>query len=79
MQSVASLARAVGPTLAAVLIHSAVAHIGFDGLSQKMSDASISRTFWVAAAIQLLGFLIAIYFARAYGRKYATGELAESS
>src|SRR5437016_1911257 len=77
MQSVASLARAVGPTLAAVLIYSAVAHVGFDGLPQKMSDASLLRTFWTAAAIQFAGFLLALYFARAYGRKYATHEMAE--
>jgi len=78
MQSVASLARAVGPLLAAVLIHD-VLHKGFDGLFQKMSDASIMRTFWTAAVIQFVGFLIALYFSRAYGRQYSTGELAESA
>src|SRR5205814_9340417 len=57
MQSVASLARAVGPSLAAVLIYSAVAHRGFNGQYQKMSDASIVHTFWTAAAIQLVAFL----------------------
>ncbi len=71
-QSVASLARAVGPTLAAALIYSAVAHVGFDGQAQKMSDASILRTFWTAAGIQFAGLLISIYFARAYGHKYST-------
>src|SRR5438552_3684699 len=70
MQSVASFARAVGPTLAAVLIYSAVAHVGFDGQAQKMSDASLLRTFWTAAAIQFVGFLLATYFARAYASKY---------
>jgi DHA1 family tetracycline resistance protein-like MFS transporter len=79
MQSVASLARAVGPTLAALLIYSAVAHVGFDGQAQKMSDASILRTFWTACAIQLIGFLMAIYFARTYGRNYSVGEIAESA
>jgi len=79
MQSVASLARAVGPSLAAVLISSAVAHMGFDGHPMKMSDASILRSFWVAAAIQFTAFLLAIYFARAYGRAYATGEIAEAA
>ena len=69
MQSVASLARAVGPSLAAVLIYSAVAHVGYDGIAQKMSDASILRTFWTAAGIQLAGFLLAVYFARAYGAR----------
>ena len=68
MQSVASLARAVGPALAAILISSAVAHVGFDGVSQKMSDSSLLRTFWTAAAIQFAGFVVALYFARAYGR-----------
>ena len=79
MQSVASLARAVGPTLAAVLIYSAVAHVGFDGQAQKMSDASIMRTFWTAAVIQFVGFLIALYFSRAYGRQYSTGEIVETA
>src|SRR5437660_6213211 len=76
MQSVASLARAVGPSLAAFLIYSSVAHIGFDGRPQNMSDSSIFRTFWTAAAIQLVAFLIAIYFARAYGQKYSADEMA---
>jgi MFS transporter, DHA1 family, tetracycline resistance protein len=77
MQSVASLARAVGPSLAAVLIHSAVAHVGYDGVAQKMSDTSILRTFWTAAVIQFAGFLITVCFARVYGRKYAAAEIAE--
>ncbi|HEX7722310.1 MAG TPA: MFS transporter [Pyrinomonadaceae bacterium] len=78
MQSVASLARAVGPTLAAVLIYSAVAHMGFDGQPQKMSDASLLRTFWIAAAIQFIGFLLALYFAREYGGKYAAGQMTKA-
>ena len=52
MQSVASLARAVGPTIAALIIYSGMAHIGYDLKPQNMSDASILRTFWTAAAIQ---------------------------
>ena len=79
MQSVASLARAVGPSLAAFLIYSAVAHMGFDGRPQNMSDSSIFRTFWTAAAIQFIAFLIAVYFARRYGEKYATGGIAEAA
>jgi len=79
MQSAASLARAVGPALAAFLIYSAVAHVGFDGRSQNMSDSSILRTFWTAAAIQSSAFLIAVYFARAYGKKYSAGEIAEAA
>ncbi len=78
MQSVASLARAVGPTIAAVIIYSAVAHIGYDLKPQNMSDASILRTFWTAAAIQFVAFLLAVYFARAYRTKYADGEVAEA-
>ncbi len=67
-QSVASLARAVGPAIAAFLIYSAVAHAGFDRLMHHMSDASIMRTLWAAAAIQFVAFLFAVYFAKAYGR-----------
>jgi len=77
MQSVASLARAAGPSLAAFLIYSSVAHIGFDGRPQNMSDSSIFRTFWIAAAIQFAAFLISVYFARAYGRDYSTEVVAE--
>jgi DHA1 family tetracycline resistance protein-like MFS transporter len=77
-QSVASVARAVGPSIAAVLIYSAVAHFGFDLKPQNMSDASIQRTFWTAAAIQFAAFLLAIYFARAYRGKYSEGEMAEA-
>ena len=79
MQSVASLARAVGPSLAAFLIYSAVAHMGFDRRPQNMSDSSIFRTFWIAASIQFVAFLIAVYFARRYGEKYAIGEMAEAA
>lgn len=77
MQSVASLARAVGPTIAAVIIYSAVVHIGYDLKPQNMSDGSILRTFWTAAAIQFVAFVLAIYFARAYRGKYADKEVAQ--
>ena len=70
-QSVASLARAVGPSIAAFLIYSAVAHGGLDGQFHNMSDSSILRTFWTAAGIQIVGLLIAVYFARAYGKKFS--------
>src|SRR5256885_1270516 len=40
-QSVASSARAVGPTLAALLIHSAIAYGGADGQMHFMSDHSL--------------------------------------
>ena len=78
-QSVASLARAVGPTIAAFLIYTAIAHAGFDRQPHNMSDVSILRTFWTAAAIQFVAFLFAIYFARVYAGKYAAGEIAEAA
>jgi MFS transporter, DHA1 family, tetracycline resistance protein len=78
-QSVSSLARAVGPSLAAFLIYSAAAHYGFDRQLQNMSDSSISRTFWTAAAIQFVAFLLAICFARAYRGKLSAGEVAETA
>jgi DHA1 family tetracycline resistance protein-like MFS transporter len=74
-QSVASLARAVGPTLAALLIHSAIATYGADGHLHEMSDRSLRITFWTAAAIMLLAFLLAAYFARAHAALYAHTEL----
>src|SRR6185369_4014436 len=77
MQSVASLARAVGPSLAAILIYSSVAHTGFGAYPPlKMSDASIVRTFWTAAAIQIVALVVAIYFARVYGRSYSKKKIA---
>jgi DHA1 family tetracycline resistance protein-like MFS transporter len=78
-QSVASLARAVGPALAAFLIYSAMAYPGFDRLFHNMSDASILRTFWTAAAIQFGAFVIAVYFARAHGKKYEVSEIVEAA
>ena len=58
-QSVASLARAVGPFLAAILISSSVAHLGADGVPHYMSDQSLFVTFWTAAAIMIVAFLLA--------------------
>ena len=63
-QSVASLARAVGPTLAAVLINSSMAHLGADGLPHYMSDQSLFVTFWTGAAIMFVAFLLAFYRSR---------------
>jgi len=71
-QSVASLARAVGPSLAAVLINSRAAHVGADGQPHYMSDYSLYITFWTAAAIMFVAFLLAVYF----GRKTYTTEAA---
>jgi multidrug resistance protein len=63
-QSTASLARAVGPFLAAVLINSSIAHLGADGTPHYMSDYSLFVTFWTGAAIMLLAFLLAFYYSR---------------
>lgn len=66
-QSVASLARAVGPFVAAVLIHSSIAHQGADGISHYMSDRSLFVTFWTAAAIMFVAFFLASYYSRWLG------------
>ena len=63
-QSTASLARAVGPSLAALLISSSIAHLGADGLLHYMSDHSLFVTFWTGAAIMLLAFLLATYYSK---------------
>ena len=75
-QSVASLARAVGPALAAVLINSAVAYHGADGAEHFMSDHSLFVTFWAGSAIMLVALLLAIYFARAHAADYTDAEVA---
>ena len=61
-QSTASLARAVGPSLAALLISSSIAHLGADGLLHYMSDHSLFVTFWTGAAIMLVAFFLAFYY-----------------
>src|SRR5262245_19844863 len=61
-QSVASLARAVGPFLAAVLINSSVAYMGADGIPHYMSDRSLFVTFWTGAAIMFVAVALAFYF-----------------
>ncbi len=63
-QSVASMARAIGPFLAAILIASPIAHAGADGQPHFMSDYSLFVTFWTGAAIMLIAFLLAFYFSR---------------
>jgi DHA1 family tetracycline resistance protein-like MFS transporter len=77
-QSVASLARAVGPSLAAVLINSSVAHQGADGEPHYMSDHSLFVTFWTAAAIMFVAFALAAYFARVHAGEYREAEIAEA-
>jgi DHA1 family tetracycline resistance protein-like MFS transporter len=69
-QSVASLARVVGPLISAALIYSAVVTMGHDQKPHNMSDHSIAVTFRAAAAIMSFAFFIAIYFARAHAAEY---------
>lgn len=61
-QSTASLARAVGPALTAILIASPIAHMGADGKPHYMSDYSLFVTFWTAAAIMLVAFFLTLRF-----------------
>jgi len=68
-QSVASLARAVGPSIAAFLISSQVAHPGADGELHYMSDHSLFATFWTGAAIMFVAFLLTLYFSRVHAAK----------
>jgi DHA1 family tetracycline resistance protein-like MFS transporter len=70
-QSVASLARAVGPAVAAFLIHSAIAYRGADGQTHFMSDRSLFATFWTGAGIMFLAFLLATYFTRVHAPDYS--------
>ncbi len=77
-QSAASLARAVGPTIAAVLIHSSIAEVGADGAPHHMSDRSLFVTFWCGAAIMFVASILAVYFARTYAPDYSE-EIAEAA
>jgi DHA1 family tetracycline resistance protein-like MFS transporter len=77
-QSVASLARAVGPTLAAILIHSAIAYKGADGEPHFMSDHSLFVTFWAGSAVMFVALLLAIYYSRIRAADYADADVAEA-
>jgi DHA1 family tetracycline resistance protein-like MFS transporter len=78
-QSVGSLARAVGPALAALLIHSAAAYAGADGKPHFMSDRSLFVTFWTGSVIMFLAFLLAVYFMRAHAQDYSDAGVAEAA
>src|SRR6185295_10617842 len=79
-QSVASLARAVGPALAALLINSAVAYRGADGGAHFMSDHSLFVTFWTASAIMIVALSLAIYYARRIPKtQYSEAGIAEAT
>jgi DHA1 family tetracycline resistance protein-like MFS transporter len=76
IQSAASLARAVGPTIAALLIHSHTAHVGADGVPHFMSDRSLRITFWTGAVIMFVSFLLAVYFKRTHATDFSETEVA---
>lgn len=79
-QSVASLARIVGPLISSALIYSAAATYGADGLLHNLSDHSLRVTFWTAAAIMFGAFLLSAYFARSRAAKdYTNREVAAAS
>jgi DHA1 family tetracycline resistance protein-like MFS transporter len=71
MQSAASLARAVGPSMTALLIHSSIANHGADGELHYMSDHSLFLTFWTGAAIMFAAFLVTLYLSRVHARDYS--------
>ena len=78
-QSVGSLARAVGPSIAAVLIYSAVAFPSAVGTFHHMSDRSIRITFWTGSLIMFLAFLLAVYFSRQHAAEYSQPGVAEAA
>lgn len=57
MQSAASLGRVVGPLLCGVLLNNA---------ANEVDSSTIFRTFWTAAAIMFVAFLISVYFVRSF-------------
>ena len=78
-QSAGSLARAVGPSLAALLIHSTSAHMGADGVRHFMSDRSLFVTFWAASAIMFATFMMALYFARIHPAQFSETGVVEAA
>jgi DHA1 family tetracycline resistance protein-like MFS transporter len=62
MQSGASLARAIGPTIGGVLLNNAM---------NKVDRFTVFRTFWVASAIMLVAFLASVYLMRILKGKVA--------
>ncbi len=69
-QSVASLSRTIGPLIASYLIYSAIPTLGHDQKLHEMSDHTLRVTFWAAAAIMFVAFLVAIYFVRRFAAKH---------
>jgi DHA1 family tetracycline resistance protein-like MFS transporter len=62
MQSGASLARAIGPAIGGVLLTNA---------ANSMDGSTLYRTFFTAAAIMFVAFLIAVYSVRLIGSRVA--------
>ncbi len=60
MQSGASLARAIGPTIGGVLLNNSL---------NKVDRFTVFRTYWAASAIMFVAFLAALYFARSVKNK----------
>ena len=55
MQSAASLARAIGPIIAGILLNNAIGEV---------DNFTIFRTFWTASGLMFITFLVALYFAK---------------
>ncbi len=63
LQSGASLARVIGPILGGVLLNNAI---------NAIDDFTLYRTYWTAAAIMFVAFLVAVYFAKTAKRELFT-------
>ena len=59
MQSGASLARAIGPTIGGILLNNSL---------NKVDRFTVFRTYWTASAIMLIAFVAAIYVAKRMGQ-----------
>lgn len=60
LQSGASLARAIGPTIGGVLLNNSI---------NQIDNSTLYRTFFAAAAIMFVAFLIALYSVKLIGRQ----------
>ena len=52
------------------LMHGKSSTVGHDGKPHNLSDHSFAVTFWAAAAVMFVAFLLAAYYARAYAPEY---------
>jgi DHA1 family tetracycline resistance protein-like MFS transporter len=62
MQSGASLARAIGPTIGGILLNNSM---------NKVDRFTVFRTYWTASAIMFVAFLAALWFVRTVRRSVA--------